>query len=135
MGDQSLRRPVLPIGDARRSVGVSCSSPAPGLAVRAADVARADAFHYRDEVGFTREVAEELGIEPTVRTVEVSTPEAAEPQRFLGSPSIRIDGRDVEPGADERGGFVLACRIYRTASGQTGLPERERVRSALAAAR
>lgn len=76
-----------------------------------------------------------LGIELTVRTVEVSTPEAAEMLCFLGSPSIRIDGRDVEPGADERGGFALACRIYRTLSGQTCLPERERVRSALAAAR
>lgn len=86
-------------------------------------------------MALVRELAMELGIKPTLRTVDVSTPEAAEILRFLGSPSIRIDGRDVEPGADERGGFVVACRIYRTPSGQTGLPEREWVRSALAAAR
>ena len=55
--------------------------------------------------------------------------------RFLGSPTIRVDGRDVEPGADERDEFVLACRIYRTPAGLRGEPAEAWVRDALLAAR
>ena len=80
------------------------------------------------------EVARELGRRPIVETRLVADVDAAERLRFLGSPTIRVDGRDVEPGADERGGFTLSCRIYRGARGSSRLPPRDWVRSALAAA-
>jgi hypothetical protein len=47
--------------------------------------------------------------------------QAAE-ERFLGSPTLRIDGRDVEPGADERREFGLTCRLYRLGEGSSPLP-------------
>jgi hypothetical protein len=75
-------------------------------------------------------VAADEGVTPNVRLVKV-TPEDAERLRFLGSPSVRVDGRDVEPGADERDTFVFACRVYRTAVGLSGRPAREWVRVAL----
>jgi hypothetical protein len=81
-----------------------------------------------------RRVAAELGLAPAVRLVEVSDAGAAERLRFLGSPTIRVDGRDIEPGAGGRGDYVLACRVYRTASGFAGLPDEEWVRAALASA-
>jgi hypothetical protein len=40
--------------------------------------------------------------------------DAARRARFLGSPTVRIDGRDVEPGAVERLDFGLKCRLYRS---------------------
>jgi hypothetical protein len=43
-------------------------------------------------------------------------------ERFLGSPTLRIDGRDVEPGAEERTDFGLKCRLYRTPEGFAGTP-------------
>jgi hypothetical protein len=57
-----------------------------------------------------------------VRLVEVPDDESAQRLRFLGSPSLRIDGRDVEPGADERRGYGLQCRVYRTSEGLAGTP-------------
>lgn len=78
-----------------------------------------------------RQVASVLGIEPEVRLVAVEDAEAAARRRFLGSPTIRVGGRDVEPGADERGGFALSCRVYRTEDGLRGLPEERWVREAL----
>ena len=33
---------------------------------------------------------------------------------------MRIDGRDVDPGAAERRTFGLSCRLYRTESGFAG---------------
>ena len=69
---------------------------------------------------------------PEVRLVEV-TPNDAERLRFLGSPSVRVNGRDVEPGAEERDTFVFACRVYRTPTGFSGQPASEWVRASLMA--
>jgi hypothetical protein len=79
-------------------------------------------------------VASEIDISPDFRLVEVETPETAEELRFLGSPTIRVDGKDVEPGADERTEFQYACRLYRTPSGFSRTPDPEWVRQALLSA-
>src|SRR5438105_277959 len=75
-------------------------------------------------------VRRQLGIAPELRLIEVPDPEAAPRMRFLGSPTIQVNGRDVEPGADTRGEFVLACRVYRTAAGLRGEPAETWVRDA-----
>jgi hypothetical protein len=53
--------------------------------------------------------------------------------RFLGSPSIRIDGRDVEPGADARRSYAFSCRLYTTERGRSPLPDETWLRDALGA--
>ena len=58
--------------------------------------------------------------------------ETAEKLRFLGSPTVRIAGQDVEPDAEARTDFVLSCRLYRTEAGLGGQPEERWVRAALA---
>lgn len=58
--------------------------------------------------------------------------EAARRSRFLGSPTVRVGGRDVEPGAEKRDDFGLKCRLYRTPSGLRGVPLDEWVLDALA---
>ncbi|HWF25061.1 MAG TPA: hypothetical protein VG275_06425 [Solirubrobacteraceae bacterium] len=82
-----------------------------------------------------RHLLERAGVseEPELRRVE--SIEDAEHERFLGSPSLKIDGRDIEPGADERTDFGLKCRLYRTGSGMAGSPPDEYVLDAIAAAR
>src|SRR5436190_23966979 len=35
---------------------------------------------------------------------------------------MRVNGRDVEPGAQERNSYTLACRVYRTDSDLSGHP-------------
>jgi hypothetical protein len=76
-------------------------------------------------------VVAHLGVEAEVASVRVPDVDAAERLRFLGSPSIRIDGIDVEPGAAERTGYALACRIYATRSGPAHLPDEAWLRAAL----
>ena len=78
-----------------------------------------------------RELVGELGIDADVHELRVESLEEAERLRFLGSPTIRIEGKDVEPGADERRDYVLACRVYRTNRGIAGVPDRAWVREAL----
>jgi hypothetical protein len=77
-----------------------------------------------------RELADEAGAE--LRLTRVETPEQAERERFLGSPTVRVDGRDIDPGATARTDYGLKCRIYRSAEvGQSPLPPEQWVRAAL----
>jgi hypothetical protein len=76
-------------------------------------------------------VAAELEIELDFELVEVPDTEAAARLRFLGSPTVRVAGRDVEPGAEERSDFVLSCRVYRTERGFAGHPDAGWIRIAL----
>jgi hypothetical protein len=79
------------------------------------------------------QVAAELRLQPTIELIEVPDGEAAARLRFLGSPTVRVDGRDVERGAEDRTEFVLACRLYRTAQGLGGQPDAGWIRAALSA--
>lgn len=79
-------------------------------------------------------LAERAGAELHLRRIE--TPEEAERERFLGSPTVRVDGRDIEPGASERTDYGLKCRLYRPrALGPAPIPPEEWIRAALEAGR
>ena len=56
----------------------------------------------------------ELGLaqQVEVRRTVIEDAQNAGRLRFLGSPSVRVDGRDVEPGAEQRTDFGLQCRVY-----------------------
>jgi hypothetical protein len=79
-------------------------------------------------------LASQLRIEPEIRLVEVADPDAAVELRFLGSPTVRVDGVDVEPGAEARRDFAFSCRIYRSEHGVAEGPDEAWVREALAEA-
>ncbi|GAB4244836.1 MAG: hypothetical protein OHK0028_23010 [Deltaproteobacteria bacterium] len=66
-------------------------------------------------------ILKQEGIRAEVRTVEVRDIETAQALRFLGSPSVRVDGVDIEPGREGDPPF-FGCRTY-TAGGKTvGVP-------------
>ena len=66
----------------------------------------------------------------TLRRVE--SEDAAVAERFLGSPTVRVNGGDVEPGVAERDDFGLKCRLYRTEAGLEQTPPDSWIRDALA---
>ena len=76
-------------------------------------------------------VARELELEVDVETVLVRDANAAKRYRFLGSPTVRVNDRDIEPGAETRSDYALSCRVYRTRIGSSGQPEEAVVRDAL----
>ena len=77
------------------------------------------------------EVLAEHGVEAEVELREVLTHEDAQELRFPGSPTIRVDGRDVDAdGAEERPS--LSCRIYRLPDGRPSpVPTRAQLEDAL----
>jgi hypothetical protein len=76
-------------------------------------------------------IAEELHVELDIHAIEIRARDEARERGFLGSPTIRVDGSDVEPGADRRRDFALACRVYRGSLGPSGRPDEAWVREAL----
>ena len=90
--------------------------------------------NYAETVALVRRVARQLGVAPVIRTVRVQDAAAAAALRFLGSPTVRVDGHDVEPGAEQRHDFAFACRAYRNASGYSGHPDEAWIRDALGVA-
>lgn len=79
------------------------------------------------------EVLAELAAEVTVEDIDASDPAVAERHRFPGSPTIRVDGQDVDPSFQDPGDYTPRCRLYRTAEGLRGVPERAWVESAIRA--
>lgn len=77
-----------------------------------------------------REVLAERGIETEVELVAVNTDERARELRFPGSPTIRVDGRDLFP-VDERDDWRPGCRVYSTSEGMKGYPTAGMLRKAL----
>ena len=69
-----------------------------------------------------RDLLAQLGATDRLELRRVDTIGDAERERFLGSPSVRVDGYDIELGADERTDYGLKCRLYRTQSGMQGEP-------------
>ena len=78
-----------------------------------------------------REAMSELGLDPAAVNVrEVDSDEQAREEGFVGSPTIRIDGRDIQPPQGEPTG--LTCRIYRRRDGRISpTPDPLDVREAL----
>jgi hypothetical protein len=80
-----------------------------------------------------RQVVREAGLDDavSVRLVPVETEQEAETHRFVGSPTIRIDGHDVDPAAAQLTNFGLQCRLYQSDGRLDGLPPADLIRAAL----
>lgn len=66
-----------------------------------------------------------------IREIDASDPELARRLRFPGSPTIRIDGQDVDPGFIDPGDYTPRCRLYGRSDGLRGLPDPAWLRAAL----
>jgi hypothetical protein len=78
-----------------------------------------------------RDLLASEAIEEEVELRRIETPEDAEHERFLGSPTVRIDGQDVDPTAKDREEFGLECRLYRTEKGLVRTPPESWIRAKL----
>jgi hypothetical protein len=78
-----------------------------------------------------REALDSLGQQNQICEVEISSQAAAEAIRFVGSPSIRINGSDIELWARTAKSFGMSCRTYMNGSQRAGVPPRELIRRAI----
>ncbi len=64
--------------------------------------------NHEPTMDLAREVLSELGLEAEIREVLVETAEDAETHRFVGSPTVRVNGKDIEPDSVDRSHFGLS---------------------------
>jgi hypothetical protein len=85
--------------------------------------------NYQPALEGVKKVLASESVASEVHSLRVTTDAQARALLFPGSPTIRVNGRDIEPSA-----FIvpgLACRIYRNG---TGNPPEEIVRAAISEA-
>jgi hypothetical protein len=78
-----------------------------------------------------REILDSLSREDQIHQIEVRTQAEAEAIRFVGSPSIRINGSDIEPWARTAKHFGLSCRTYFDDLHHGSVPSRALLRRAI----
>ena len=88
--------------------------------------------HTQETLAEVRAALAEAGRADQVRLVKVASLDEAERLRFLGSPTVRVNGRDVESDIPTDG-YGMECRIYWVDGKPVGAPPREWLARAIAA--
>ena len=83
---------------------------------------------YQSTLSLPERILLEKKIHESIEKIEITSQELAIQNRFLGSPSIRINGKDIET-SDEVSGYGLKCRIYQETG--SGVPSEAVLRKAL----
>jgi hypothetical protein len=83
--------------------------------------------HHEPTLERLLQATDAAGIEAEIELVEVLTADQAKELRFLGSPTVQIDGKDIEPEAETRSDYGISCRIY----GPSGVPPLELIEAAI----
>ena len=68
---------------------------------------------------------------PEVRTRLITDHEHAQRERFPGSPTVRVNGRDIDPAGAQGAPYAMACRLYPTPDGPSGTPPERWILDAL----
>lgn len=83
--------------------------------------------NHRPMVELVAQLAAARGIRVDIREREIRTEAEAHQAQFRGSPTLLIDGRDIESDTAFRGPYALSCRLY---DGK-GLPDRRLVETTI----
>ena len=75
---------------------------------------------WREGLAVLQDVLANEGLPQEIEMLEITGPEQAQAERFLGSPSFRVNGADLWP--EEREHYTLTCRTYATPDGLKGAP-------------
>ncbi len=77
---------------------------------------------YQKTIENLKDALNELNLQYTFRVIKVSDAEDAVNKKFLGSPTIRINGVDLEEKDKE---YIFGCRLYYIDNKMIGTPTKE----------
>ena len=80
---------------------------------------------YKQALDYLKELIDEEKLDANIELVLVESPEDAQKVGFQGSPSIKVNGVDLENNND---GFSFNCRLYDIDGELTGIPSKEFIR-------
>jgi hypothetical protein len=86
---------------------------------------------FQPTLSLLKQVLDEEEIPARVQIILVDSEESANKYRFQGSPSIRVDGEDIEPEARSSTDFGMKCRIYDNEGVPGGVPAKRKILEAI----
>ena len=90
--------------------------------------------HYPQAIERIKQVLTEEGIDAEINEIQITSEEEAQKHDFSGSPTIRIDGEDLESEEERQQGHAHvydSCRIYNYKGQLYMIPHKESIRLAL----
>jgi hypothetical protein len=90
-----------------------------------------DCPHYEEAAQALREVLEEEDVAAEVHMVTIAPGEDAEIWGFIGSPTIHINGQDLEAEVYKETPYQGHCRVYIYKNKPCEFPPKEMIREAL----
>jgi hypothetical protein len=78
-----------------------------------------------------KDAIEATSVEVDVNTIEIHTYEEAKAARFMGSPTVRVNGIDVEYGEMEPPEYTTGSRFYNTHEGWKPFPAARRIANSI----
>lgn len=90
-----------------------------------------DCPSYKHALENLNSVLSEQGIQICTEMIAVTSPAEAQHLNFLGSPTIQIDGVDLEGIEALKSGVGYGCRMYKDGNQMRGWPSKEQIQSAL----
>jgi hypothetical protein len=89
--------------------------------------------HWQQTADTVRAILADGGLTNSVvlKLISVGNDEEAQRRRFLGSPTIRVNGKDVDPSVDGSAQFGLQCRLYGCGERFVGVPPAAWIQAAL----
>ncbi|MCP2519344.1 DUF2703 domain-containing protein [Candidatus Aminicenantes bacterium AC-708-M15] len=86
--------------------------------------------HFKPALNLLSEILKEKGLKEKIELIEIGSEEEAKKYEFLGSPSIKINGKDIEK---EKRGYPpsFGCRIYKNGENYTGVPPKRLILKAI----
>ncbi len=91
--------------------------------------------HYPTALALLKDILKEEDAEHPIAMINVDSDPYAQETRFLGSPSIRINGKDIEETGVASPDYGIKCRIYNGNDGPTGIPPEALLRKSVAVAK
>jgi hypothetical protein len=81
-----------------------------------------DCPSYKKTLDYLKEIINDESIDADLKLIRVDSTEDAQKVGFQGSPSIKINGEDIE---GRKNGYSFTCRIYNIDGSLTGIPSKE----------
>lgn len=91
--------------------------------------------HHPPALALLKKILEKEAVDQHIEMINVDSGQFAQETRFLGSPSIRINGKDIEEAGAALPDYGIKCRIYNEGRGPTGMPPEELLRKSITLAK
>ena len=87
--------------------------------------------HYKESLKILNKILNELSVEENIEMINIRNQKDADDNNFSGSPTVRINGNDVDPQFKNSGDYGFRCRVYFYSGTLYPHPPEEMVRNAI----